>query len=188
MLERTEAPEDLIGVAELKEELGIVHSDHDNMLTRYLGRATQHLDGATGILGRAIVSQKWKITFPKFDRTMTVDFGPLISLDSITYYDPDDVEQNLDLSTYRVHGGKWSFYLKLKPGQSLPATERRDDAVTINFTAGFGTPDDVPEPISGAIVMMAGYFYHHPTAGSVEKTHPVAIGVDDLIAPYRNMK
>lgn len=188
MLTRTEAPDALIDVSELKEELGITHNESDAMLTRYLERATQYLDGTQGILGRAIGSQRWAKTFPGFSRQMDVELGPLISVDSIEYFDIDDVQQTLDLASFRVHGGKYGFYLKAKDGVTLPSTEKRDDAVTVNFTAGFGTADDIPEPIMGAIILMAGHYHHNPTAATTDRTHPIVLGVDDIIAPFRNRK
>lgn len=188
MLTRITAPAAPFSVEDLKEELGMGHDEDDTMLERLIERATGYLDGPAGIMGRALVSQQWKETRAKLERSMQVDLGPLIQVDSVKYYDLDDVEQTLSDSLYRVYPGNYGFEVEMKPGTAIPDTAQRKDAVTITFTAGFGAGPDVPEPILGAISMLAGHFYENPTASSLDRTHSIVIGVYDLIEPFRNRK
>ncbi|MCG8668920.1 MAG: hypothetical protein MI867_05865, partial [Pseudomonadales bacterium] len=140
------------------------------------------------IMGRALVSQEWEETRPKLDRSMTVGLGPLISVESVTYYDADDAEQTLSSSLYRVYPGNYGFEIELKPDTVIPVTSTRKDAVKIAFTAGFGAGTAVPEPILGAISMLAGHFYENPTESSPDRNHPIVVGAFDLIEPFRNRK
>lgn len=188
MLIRLSAPAAPFSVDDLKEELGIGHDEDDGMLERLIERATGYLDGPAGIMAKALVSQQWSETRAKLERSMKVGLGPLISVDSVKYFDADDVEQTLSSSLYRVYPALDGFEVELKQDTTIPVLAHRKDAVKITFTAGYGAGPDVPEPILGAISMLAGHFYENPTESSPDRNHPIVVGAFDLIEPFRNRK
>ena len=57
----TSAPAALISVADFKTHAHIDHSDEDPYIEGVVAAATAHLDGYAGALGRALVTQTWKI-------------------------------------------------------------------------------------------------------------------------------
>lgn len=188
MLTLKTPPISALSAENLKEELGIGHGEDDTMLDRLIARATGYLDGPAGILAKAIISQQWEETRPRIDRSMKVGLGPLISVDSVTYFDADDTEQTLSSTLYRVYPAPDGFEVELKPDATIPVTSQRKDAVKITFTAGFGDGTAVPEPILGAISMLAGHFYENPADSAPDRNHPIVMGAFDLIEPFRNRK
>ena len=185
MLTRITAPKQVIQIADIKDDLHIRHTDDDRLLERLIERATQYLDGYSGILGRAIVSQQWKKTFPMFSSKMRLEIGKLISIDSIVYQDDDDAQQTLGSAIYDSYEDTRSPYIVLAFNQSWPNTFVREDAVTVTFTVGYGDRTAVPEPVKAAISLLVGHYYENTEAVDVTKTHPVAMGVEDIIAPFR---
>jgi uncharacterized phiE125 gp8 family phage protein len=185
ILNRVTAPPMVMSVVELRDDLLISHAEHDTRLKRCLQRAEAYLDGHSGILGWAMLTQQWTLKLPGFTNVMKLPLGPLQQVDSITYFDSDDVQQTLSTDVYAVLDDPRRPYVKLKTGQSYPATYLRDDAVTITFTVGHTSADDVNPAVKAAISMLAGYFYENTEAATVERTHPVAIGVYDILHPFR---
>src|SRR5690606_38428902 len=109
--------------------------------------ATAWLDGYSGILGRALVTQTWRQDFDRFANRLPLPVAPVSAVVSISYFDAGNVQQMLDPGVYELLADARGAYVALRPGQSWPATFRRVDAVSIIFTAGYGAAADVPEPI-----------------------------------------
>ena len=73
-----------VDLADLKAHLRVDHDDDDATLAALMASAVAHLDGWTGVLGRAIMPQEWAVTLdeageytlPMPDVTAaTVDYG-----------------------------------------------------------------------------------------------------------------
>jgi len=187
MLKRVDAPSAIMTVTEVKEDLLIEHDRDDAKLGRLIQRATEYLDGNAGLMGKALVSQQWTETFPFFESRMRLSIGPLIQLDSITYFDADDQEQTLG-DIYRAYDETLGPFLWQKQNTALPSTYDRPDAVKVTFTCGYGDADAVPAPIKQAVSLLVGFWNEYTEAAAAEVTRPIAIGVYDLIAPFRNYK
>lgn len=187
MLKRVVAPAAIMTVQEVKEDLLIEHYRDDAKLGRLIQRATEYLDGNAGLMGKALVSQEWTETFPFFQSRMQLSLGPLIELKSIKYYDANDEEQTLG-DVFRAYDSTLGPYLLQKQNTALPSTYDRPDAVTVRFSCGYGDADDVPAPVKQAISLLVGFWNDYTEAAATEVTRPIAIGVYDLIAPFRNYK
>ncbi|MER9014512.1 hypothetical protein [Mesorhizobium sp. M0898] len=183
-----------ISLAEAKAQLGIkITTVHDTLINRLIAAVTAKLDGESGMLGRALVTQEWKLTLDCFPTEIVVPLPPLQSVEEITYLDAAGVEQTLATDKYAILGIAGSKRARIVPayGKSWLATRDFPEAVTVSFTAGYGDDEDsVPEPLRAAILLHVGHLFENRettivderTAFSVEVT---PYGFDDLIAPYR---
>ena len=64
---RTVAPvADLVSLAEAKAQCRVDDSDSDVLMTALIKAATDHLDGYSGVLGRALITQTWAVDFGGF--------------------------------------------------------------------------------------------------------------------------
>lgn len=185
MLERITTPAALVTVGQVKAALRLRHSDDDNLIEDIIGEATAYLDGHSGIIGRALVSQQWNQTFPCFAPVLRLGIDPLINVDAVKYHDGDNIEQTLDPATYYSHSDDKSPYIKPHTGMSFPSVYLRDDAVTVTMTVGFGAPEEVPANLVAAVKMVACHLYENPEATSEDEVFEVSIGVKDLIATHK---
>lgn len=185
MLKRLTAPSQVMLIDEVKKDLLITHSEHDEKLEKLIRRAETYIDGYTGILGKAMLTQQWQMTATGFSPKMNLRLGPLQQVDEITYFDGADLEQTLAPAVYAAHDGLTGPYVKLKTGQTFPATYVRDDAVTIKFTVGYTDRTLVPDNIKAAISLLVGFWNENTEAAGVEKTHAIHVGVEDLLHPNR---
>lgn len=180
---RTVAPANMpVSLAEAKAHLRVDHDDQDDLISAQIKAATAWLEGYSGILGRALVTQTWRQDFGSFANRIPLPLTPVTAIENVNYFDADDVQQTLDPSVYALLADARSAYLALQPGQSWPSAYRRDDAVSITFTAGYGAAADVPEPIRQAILLIVQRLFD-----GADISIDVAIDrtVHALIAPYR---
>lgn len=168
---------------------------NETLISAYREAAVAHLDGASGILGRALISQTWELRLYDFpicpdpihgDYRVSIPLPPLQSVSSITYIDTDGVTQTLATGKYTtVAGGSQKAAVVPAYGESWPSTRDMPDAVTITFVAGYGdTESDVPASIKSAILLMVGDLYDHRESQSVGYEVHENPAVNALLAPY----
>lgn len=181
-LTRTAAPAELITLIEAKAHLNISHADDDTLITSLIAAALDVLDGNTGEVGKALVTQTWEWKTSGVSDCVELPVKPVQSITSITYYDTDNVSQTATVSDYELDEG----YLRPKTGKSWPATYPRFDAVTITFVAGYGDADDVPAGIKHAGLLLIGHYYENRE--DVGRGNPVSIprGVSALVSRHKS--
>jgi uncharacterized phiE125 gp8 family phage protein len=86
-----------ISLEQARAHLRIDRYDEDALIASLIAAATAHLDGWSGILGRALINQTWSQKFPRFPSraVLGLALAPVQSIVSITYFDADNVEQTL---------------------------------------------------------------------------------------------
>ncbi len=165
-------------------------TSEQTLVEAYIAAATAQLDGWTGILGRALITQTWRQDFDGFAHCMRLPLAPVQSISEITYYDSDNASQTLATSVYQLFTDMRSPLIGLKPDQTWPGTYTRPDAVSVTFVAGYGDAADVPRPIRQAILLTIGTWF--------ENRESVVVGVSatdlpgnsaarNLVAPYRRI-
>lgn len=186
---RVTAPADApVSLAQAKAHLRVDHEDDDLYIAALIDAATGHLDGWPGILGRALVSQTWRqgsSCFPA-DGVIRLPLAPVVSVESITYLDPESAVQALDAAAYTAPvADGLGPYVRLVVAP--PATARRDNAVSVTFAAGYGAPADVPAAIRHALLLMVGHWYAAREAASAVAMTELPLGVSALLAPFRRL-
>lgn len=168
MLIRTADPVELpLTLDEAKDHLRVTGTADDADIAAKLRSAVSQLDGAEGLLNRALITQTWAMKLDAFPHCgFDIPLPPLQSVTSISYVDGDGVTQTLATSVYRVlnagapmHKGR----VELAYGQCWPTTRCQSQAVTVTFVAGYGARNDVPEHIRHLILIMVKEAYDHRT-------------------------
>ena len=133
--------------------------DDDALITSMIVAATGFFDGYSGILGRALMPQVWLLEFPLFCSRMRLPLSPVISVQSIKYYDVENAEQTLSSDVYGVYEDPLGPVVELLSVQSWPAIFDKTNAVKITFQAGYVDAAAVPAPIKTAIKMLVADMY-----------------------------
>lgn len=181
-----EAP--VVTVADMKSHLRIDSDDEDTLIGEYITAATEMVDAEFGELGRALITQRWQLTMPKFptDSHVVLPIPPVQQVFSVTYYDTDNVQQTFSTDAYRLTLNTDRAYIDLVAGYSWPATYDRDDAVAIQYDTGFGDAGtDVPYGIRQAVRMMVAHWYEHREAVTEAKLMETPMGIRSLLMKYR---
>jgi uncharacterized phiE125 gp8 family phage protein len=194
LVSRSEEP--VVSVAQMKVHLRVHADDHDDddLIESIEQAVVQHIDGPDALLQRAIVDQTWDMKLSAFCSSIDIPLPPLISVDSVSYYDDDGALQVASSSLYQVVSGghRGCGRIVLTSGSSWPTVYEREEPVIIRFRAGYMNVSEspayptVPAPIVAAIKMMAGSLYEHRETIVIGQTAVmVPWAAEALLAPYR---
>lgn len=150
-----------------KRRLRVDGADHDAEISLLVDAAIAVLDGAQGILGRALVSQVWADVLTAFPSVseLPVALMPVVDVTAVKYYDVANVERTLPAESYNLIKSFRGGYLQLAHGYTWPATRDRDDAVTVEYRAGYGeSATDVPADIRLAVLELVAHWFENPEA------------------------
>lgn len=198
---------EVLDLVTAKQHLRVDYTDQDAVILDKLTSVRQSLDGYSGYLGRALVSQGWTLyldRFPRHDwdwswltpygpRELILPLPPLISVGSIGYVDEDGDNQTLDPTTYVVRTGPRSS-IALKFGQTWPLTSRDPRSVTIPFVCGFDSVSEVapalmvPGPIRQAMLLLLSDLFENREAVVVAESRVTQIlnpTANDLLSRYK---
>jgi uncharacterized phiE125 gp8 family phage protein len=186
------APAELpVTLAEAKAHLRVDGADDDTLIAGLLAAAVGHLDGAEGLLGRALVEQQWTLVLDAFpasaEKPVRIPLPPLVSVAAVRYVDAAGATQTWDAANWRIAPqGAMPGHLLPVHGESWPTTRTQAAAVEIDFTAGYGAAAGVPAPLKAAMLLLIGHWYANREAVNVGNiVNELPLAVQSLLAPYR---
>lgn len=178
----------LFEIDEAKRHIRRDDDDDNAEIIDLIELVTAYLDGANGILGRALISQTWEESFSDFPigDYLCLNLAPVSSIVSITYFDADNVQQTFDANSYGKYETALRAYAQLGDQFSWPGTYSRPDAVTVRYVAGYGADAaTVPAQIRHAAKLLLGLFYENREAaffGTIGAMLP--FGIMNLLRPF----
>lgn len=170
-----------VTVADVKLHARVAHAVEDALITTWIAAARKL---AEEYQHRAYIQQTWRLVFDSFPPScFDLPRPPLISVDSVKYYDEDGVEATLSASLYTVDTISEVGRLSLNAGESWPSvTLRPINGVIVEFKAGYGAAAaDVPASVKNAIYLYCTWMYENREA----ETGTVPQAFFDLLKPDR---
>src|SRR4030095_8045227 len=133
-----------LSLSEVKAHLRVDDTDLDDVIQIYLDAATAHVDGEWGYLGRALVTQTWRLTIDTFPSAeIKIPLPPLQSISSVSYFDSAGDPQTLIEDTdYFVDDQSEPGWIA--PMTSWPTTLDAINSVAIDFVAGYAGTSSPP--------------------------------------------
>ncbi len=186
---RTVAPASLpVSLAEAKAHCRIDGSEEDALVGLLIDAAVSHLDGWTGVLGRCLVTQTWRIDYAEFSEQVRVPLWPVQSV-TVSYIDVAGVTRTLASNQYELRNDGEGAFVCAAPGLLWPVTGESNSAVSV--TAVCGAPaSEVPAAIKAAMLLMVGDMYRNRETvaiGAAANMIPMSATVDRLLAPFRRV-
>ena len=184
----TVPPEPVVTVEEAKAHLRVDHAEDDALIASLIAAATSYFDGPDGVLGRAIGAQTiaWRLdAFPADAEAGRIPYPRVTAIEAVSYLDADGAEQVLDPGAYRVVGlGTDTAWFTLASGAAWPATAADDEAVVVEYVAGYAD-GTVPAALRHAILMTVAWWYDQRETAAAGELHQVPEGADTLSRPFR---
>jgi uncharacterized phiE125 gp8 family phage protein len=181
----TEPP---VSLAEAKANLRYTASDQDAFIGALVTAATAHLEGRTGILGRALVTQTWETRIDRFPcrygGRIELPLPPLQSVDWIKYVNDAGTLVTIDPGDYVVDAQHIIGRIRPAYGKTWPIPRCEDGAVRVQFKAGYGGGAAVPQPIKQSILMLVAHWWLNREAVG-QAGGPHAFAVEALTMPFR---
>lgn len=167
-------------------------TEEDMLLDALASAAREYAEAVTA---RQILTATWQVTLDRFPRNRTpleLPLPPLQSVTSIKYLDTAGVLQTWASNQYVVDKpqGPRAMDGRIYPvfGVVYPQTICREDAVTIEFLAGYGDIADVPLALKQAMLLIVGHWYENRenvVIGQVAVEVPLA--AEALLGPFTRL-
>lgn len=137
----------------------------DELILDAIDAAAGDLEGVTGWLGRALITQTWRLSLNAFpEGEIVLPLPPLQSVVGVRYLNAEGVETSLTEGTdYRVGDEGTLGYVVPAHGKSWPRGGRsQKGGVSVEFVAGYGDdPSDIPGPIRQYLKARLTFYYEN---------------------------
>lgn len=198
----TPPAEEPVSLAEAKAHLRLEISDDDAVVARLIKAARQRCEGE---IARSFVTTGWRLKldgFPSLLRfpssrpssrwlergtywgyllPIEIPRADLLAVSAVSYVNTLGVTTTLSPTLYTVSAGAPGAVYPAY-GTRWPATRAQPDALTVDFTAGYGTASSVPECLKEAILLLVGHLYEHREATTDLNLRDLPCGVCDMLA------
>lgn len=165
-------------LAHLREDAGV----NDAQVQALITVAREACENRTE---RTLISTPWRLTMDSFPDAFELMQPPIIAVQSVQFVDEAGVLQTLDPADYTLDSVSEPGYLVPAFGKEWPAVRNQPNAVTVNYTAGYGTEAaSVPAPLKQWMLLAIGDMYSYRDRSSEKPTVPHSF-VDGLLDPYR---
>lgn len=154
----------IISTTDARAHCRVETSDDDAELDGFVASVSGYLDAKHGILGRALITQTWRLSLNAVPRgrTIKLPFPPVQSVSSIKYLSPDGVEQTFAAENYYFLSGGDCPFVELASAASWPSIDSRSGAFWVDYVAGYGdSASDLPKSLVNAAKMMVGAAYEN---------------------------
>lgn len=183
-----------VTASDVRAQLRLDDETQDDMINVLIKAARQAVEVKTKRTLIKTVYQLYYEKFPSYEADknqfqvypyqMELLRFPIISVDSIKYYDTDGTLTTLSATEYT--SDLVSVPARVTPayGKSWPSTRDMVNAVVIEYSAGYGTTAaSVPEALRQAIIMLVCDLFEHPEA-NVEVKLEENRALNFLLASY----
>lgn len=178
---RTSAPAATpVSLTEAKAHCRVDHSDDDALITALIRAAVSELDGWSGTLGRALVTQTWQQAFDGFPLRLRLPMRAA-SVSALTYVDADGATQTLASDQYVLRRDALGSFVEPAFDVSWPTVRSQSASVAVSFVCG-SAADDVDGAIKAAILLRVGDLYENREASGPALFENATIKA--LLAPF----
>lgn len=167
-------------LAEVKSQLRIDSTTEDTYLGTLITAAREYCEV---FQNRAYITQTWELTLDTWPRfPFRLPMPPLVSVTRIDYHDTLDVEITWAASNYFVDTDSEPGRVGLGYNIVLPTTTLRAlNAIKIQYVAGYGAADDVPQRTKQAILLLIGHMYENRETVSPVDLKEIPFAVSSLL-------
>ena len=174
--------EEPITLARAKQHLRVDQTHEDALIDALIVAAREQAEAQTG---RALVTQQWRLTLDEFPAgDILLPRPPLVSVQSIAYRDSaGDMQPFANFSAFTS-----GILGRIAPVWSTnwPSVRRDPEAVVIDYTAGYGNANAVPESIKIWMLLTLGTLYENrQTVLPGQFAELPRAAWDGLLDPYR---
>lgn len=175
-----------ITTAELKTHLRIDTSDEDTLLATYISAARAYAERELGMTIAESTHTLYLDEFPSGNGVIELLRPPVTALNSVKYYDIDNVQQTWSSNEYEVDFKSYPSRLRPATDYFYPSTYNRLNAVEITYTAGYDEAElETSEWAKHLIKIIAGFMYEHREAYEVTGMRNLPMAVENIINNHR---
>ncbi|MCK6478581.1 MAG: head-tail connector protein [Planctomycetes bacterium] len=138
---------------------------------------------------RRFLTQRWRLTLDAFPGgAIVLQYPPLQSVEAVRYLDLDGILQTVPAEDYQVRAAEVPGEVVPAYGKAWPFQLATEDAVRVEYTCGYGDPEDVPEAIRAAVLLIVGTLYANRETVAPVAMQPIPHSAEWLLGPYRVLR
>jgi len=162
---------------------GAPTSTEDTLLEALITTAREYCEG---FQNRQYVTATWELWLDGFpcDDCIKIPLPPLQAINSIKYYDTDNVVATMTATDYFVDTKSEPGRVVLAYSIAWPTTTLRPvNGVCIEFDSGYGDlASDVPKRVNQAMLLLIGHLYAHREESTEKALQSIPFGVKALLS------
>ncbi len=164
-------------VGDMKLQCRVDHDLDDIILSACVRAARQAIEEeySTALVPTTCTLRLDRFPFDCGYGEIQLRMGHVSAIESIQYVDTNGVTQTLAGSAYSLDSANIPARVRPAFGTSWPSTRDVMNAVTVTFTAGYATPDAVPQNTKAALLLIASELY--------DKREPTVTGLSIAEVP-----
>ena len=159
--EVTTVPVELITLSQAKKQLKLdaTSTVEDDILQGYIDAAIEVVENYTST---SVNQQKYKFALASFTETFAFMRSPVVSIDSVKYYDVSDTLITLASEKYELRQvDKYQSEIFFNDYDNIPTVSTtKSQPVEISVTTGYDATT-LPKAIKQAILLLIGSFYEN---------------------------
>lgn len=172
-----------ISLAQAKAQVRVDFNDEDDLIAGLIEAATDYVDGWTGALGRALMTQTWELSLDEFPNgAINLPLGPCRQIVAVTYVAANGSTQTVSSADYTTDFNPVEGWV-IPKAAGWPATMTTANAVTVRWVAGYASAAAVPPGIKQAILLLVAHWYQNRELVGQGQALPFTVSA--LLAPYK---
>lgn len=174
----------VISLQDAKAQSRIDHNDEDVLIESYIAVAT---DKAEQLTGRKLLTQTWDWLLDEFPAgDLLIPLSPLVTIDSIQYYDTANALQTWSSANYQVDAAGMRPRVCPVLNVQWPDTYDRIGAVQVRMTVGYGAATAIPQAIKHWITAAVGEAFKNRelTSDRQRPGETLSSFINGLLDPY----
>ena len=162
-----------------------VHED-DELIELFTATAREWCES---YLGTLIAPTLVEISGDEFADEITLESGPVLSVESITYYDEDSVQQTVDPGDYELDTTEQIAVIRLVGDATWPTTDATNDNIRVRYTIGYSVAGEspqvapLPKSIKTAILLLTSHLYKNRDSTVEQALAEMPMGVRFFLGP-----
>jgi uncharacterized phiE125 gp8 family phage protein len=125
---------EVVTLTEAKAHLKVTSTDEDTLIQSYLNAAIQRCENYRQ---STIMSSTWEVYLRTWQNSVNLQKHPVTAINSVTYYDDDNVAQTVLAANYRLQDFRVPCRLEFDSNFDAPEYYDREFPIVINYQAGF---------------------------------------------------
>ena len=159
----TDSTIQVLTTAEAKQHLRVANSADDSYIDNLIFAATKMAESYCNIqimkASCVQIADCWEDTFELYQSP--VQNSGEISVESIKYYDGDNVLQTWAVTNYIVDNSYTPARIGIAPDKTYPTITRRLNSIEIKYGSGYENSNEVPKLLKQAILILVGQWYEN---------------------------
>ena len=170
-----------VTLSEAKAHLRLETIDEDALINTLIAAARAHCEATTGL---ALMTQSFRLFLDDWPEAQVIHIpkSPVQTIDTVSVYDAAGLPQVVSLTGMTLDGRARPARLYLK---DRPSPDSEINGIEIDFTAGFGTANDIPPELKRAMLLHIALMFEFRGAVAPDM-QPAGIphGYNSLVSPW----